>query len=66
MVDVISGSEHPEGADIVIIYAAEVVGGMLAPLDDADQAGFFEAKDIPQLAFKATQKIVKEWSISKS
>ncbi len=41
LLEVISGREFPESADIVIAYRAEIVGGELNPGDDALQAGFF-------------------------
>lgn len=53
--DVISGREHERGADIVIVYDAEIVGGTLSPGDDADLAQFFEIEFLPPLAFNATR-----------
>ena len=55
LIDVISGREHPNGADMVILYRAEVVGGELAAGDDADQVGFFRREELPPLAFRATK-----------
>lgn len=52
---VIGGREHPNGADIVIVYHAQVTGGALHPGDDADQAEFFARDELPPLAFKATR-----------
>ena len=56
--DIVSGREHPRGADFVIVYHAEVVGGELSPNDDADAAEWFPLKDLPPLAFRATQKVL--------
>lgn len=61
LVDVIAGREHPAGADIVIVYLAEVIEGELQPGDDADQAQFFPAGNLPPLAFKATHKALDHW-----
>lgn len=58
VLDVISGREHERGADFIIIYLAEVIGGELAPADDADAAEWFTRSDLPPLAFKATQKVL--------
>jgi ADP-ribose pyrophosphatase len=58
VLDVIAGREHERGADFVIVFAAEVLGGTLAPADDADAAEWFERGNLPPLAFKATQKIL--------
>lgn len=55
VVKVVGGREHPNGADIVIVYRAEVIGGELRPGDDADQAAFFPLDDLPPLAFRATR-----------
>ncbi len=55
MVGIIPGREHERGADIVIVYYAQVVGGQLAAGDDADLAGFFSRNELPPLAFRATR-----------
>jgi ADP-ribose pyrophosphatase YjhB (NUDIX family) len=55
LLELISGREHDHGADIVLVYWAEIIGGSLQAGDDADQVGFFSLNDLPQLAFKATQ-----------
>ena len=60
VVDVISGPEHELGADFIIVYAAEVISGDLAPADDADAAEWFERTALPPLAFDATQKILAQ------
>jgi ADP-ribose pyrophosphatase YjhB (NUDIX family) len=56
--DVIPGREHERGADFVIVYAAEVVSGEMAPADDADAVEWFERGNLPELAFKATKKVL--------
>lgn len=58
LMDVIAGREHPHGADIIIVYRGEIVGGELCAGDDADQADFFDRLHLPPLAFKATFKIL--------
>jgi ADP-ribose pyrophosphatase YjhB (NUDIX family) len=63
LLDVTGGREHPRGADMVIIYTAEVLGGTLQAGDDADRAGFFARDSLPPLAFAATKKALglKTW-----
>ncbi|NOH03910.1 MAG: NUDIX hydrolase [Chloroflexi bacterium] len=56
--DVISGREHERGADFIIVYCAEVLGGEMSPSDDADAVEWFERNHLPPLAFKATQKVL--------
>ncbi len=58
LLDVISGREHPRGADIIIVYQAEITGGKLEAGDDADQVGFFSRQELPKLAFRATRAIL--------
>lgn len=56
--DIVAGKEHPRGADFVIVYDAEVVGGELHPDDDADAVEWFPVNALPVLAFRATQKVL--------
>ncbi len=56
--DVIAGREHPRGADFVIVYEGEVVGGELQASDDADEVGWFERAHLPSLAFRATRLVM--------
>lgn len=57
--DIIGGREHEHGADMVVIYCAEIVSGELNAGDDADQAAFFPLDHLPPLAFKATQTVLE-------
>ncbi len=59
--DIVSGREHPRGADFVIIYVAEVLGGDMKPDDDADAVEWFDKNNLPQLAFRATQKALQSF-----
>lgn len=59
LLDIISGREHPRGADMVVVYLAHVTGGTLIAGDDASEAAFFALTNLPPLAFQATQQIVE-------
>ncbi|MGZ6316317.1 MAG: NUDIX domain-containing protein [Anaerolineales bacterium] len=59
VLDVIAGREHPRGADFVIVYRGELVSGDLQAADDADQAVWFDRTDLPSLAFRATEVVLR-------
>lgn len=61
VLDIISGKEHPRGADFIIIYQAEVVEGDMKPDDDADAVEWFARDQLPPLAFRATQKVLESF-----
>jgi ADP-ribose pyrophosphatase YjhB (NUDIX family) len=56
VLDIIAGQEHERGADFVILYEAEVLGGSLSANDDVDAVEWFAPTDLPALAFSATRK----------
>lgn len=59
--DIVSGREHPRGADFVIVYQADVTGGDLHAEDDADAAEWFDGGHLPPLAFLATKKVLQSF-----
>lgn len=59
--DIVSGREHERGADFVIVYQAEVLGGELQADDDADMVEWFARDDLPPLAFLATKKVLQSF-----
>ena len=59
VLEIVAGREHPRGANFIIVYAAEVESGQLAPADDADDAGWFDRSNLPPLAFKATRQVLE-------
>jgi 8-oxo-dGTP diphosphatase len=61
LLDVVARSRAAEGADILIVYLAEIVGGQLLPGDDAAEASYFALDALPELAFQSTLSIVERW-----
>lgn len=59
--DIFAGREHARGADFVIVYLAESLGGELHADDDADAVEWFSKDDLPPLAFHATQKALQSF-----
>lgn len=59
--DIVSGREHPRGADFIIVYEAEVMSGDMKPGDDADAVEWFDKNNLPPLAFRATQKVLQSF-----
>jgi len=59
--DIVSGREHPRGADFVMVYLAEVLSGEMKPDDDADAVEWFDKNNLPPLAFRATQKVLQSF-----
>ena len=61
VLEIISGKEHPRGADFIIVYQASIIGGELKPDDDADAVEWFARESLPPLAFRATQKVLESF-----
>jgi ADP-ribose pyrophosphatase YjhB (NUDIX family) len=59
VVDVIAGREHERGADFVIVYEAQIESGDPIPGDDADRAEWFDLTQLPPLAFRATEEVMR-------
>lgn len=66
LVDVIHQPVDKEGASIVIVYAAELLGGELVAQDDVDASGFFGLHDLPPLAFESTRSVIEAWKTGRS
>jgi 8-oxo-dGTP diphosphatase len=58
ILDIRWGREHPRGADFIIFYRGQVIGGTLLAGDDADEAVWFDRAHLPPLAFKSTAHIL--------
>jgi ADP-ribose pyrophosphatase YjhB (NUDIX family) len=64
LLDVHGRQGDTEGADILIVYLAEVTGGSLCPGDDAAECAYFSPEALPELAFSSTQRVVRRWKNS--
>lgn len=64
LLDVHGRQGDTEGADILIVYRAEAIGGTLCPGDDAAEAGYFGPEALPELAFASTRRVVEQWQNS--
>ena len=64
LLDVVSGREHPRGADFMIVWRAEVTGGQMQAQDDAGAVAWFPADGLPPLAFAATRRVVKRFFLA--
>jgi 8-oxo-dGTP diphosphatase len=58
LIGIISGREHPGGADMVLAYRAWVLSGQLQAGDDAGDAAYFPRSALPPLAFRATRVVL--------
>jgi ADP-ribose pyrophosphatase YjhB (NUDIX family) len=66
LMEVISGREHPHGADIVLIYTGKIAEGNVVAGDDVSEVALFPHDQLPPVAFKATQKALAIWQKVKS
>jgi inorganic pyrophosphatase len=56
------GGGDPRGAAHLAVFGARVLGGVLTPGDDAADARWFAAADIPvSIAFEAHRKAIERW-----
>jgi 8-oxo-dGTP diphosphatase len=63
LLDIIPGQAHTRGADLLIVYLAEFLHGILKPGDDAERVDYFSINDLPPLAFASTLHILENWNI---
>jgi ADP-ribose pyrophosphatase YjhB (NUDIX family) len=59
VVYVASNFHDPAKLTVGIWFAGSVVGGELAPGDDADDAGYFGLDDLPDLAFETDRELIR-------
>ena len=58
IIDIVFGREHTRGSDFVIFYKGLAQDGTAKADDDAADVGWFDRKDLPELAFKSTAYIL--------
>jgi 8-oxo-dGTP diphosphatase len=61
LLEVYARDRSTDGADILIVYRAQVTGGQLSPGDDAEAVGYFRPDELPELAFDSTEQIIPLW-----
>jgi ADP-ribose pyrophosphatase YjhB (NUDIX family) len=61
LLDVFHTPDDGGQADIVIAYAATIIGGLLQAADDAEAAAWFTKDTVPEIAFLPTERIVSRW-----
>lgn len=61
LLDIYAKREHPQGADFIILYQAELIDGQLLAADDVDAAKWFPRKALPELAFDATRYFLEKF-----
>ena len=59
LIDVFHNPPEQGGATLLVLYRGEVTGGELQAGDDAAEAGFFAAGELPELAFASTHHAIK-------
>lgn len=66
LLELLPKSDPVEVADILLVYRAEIVGGLLTAGDDADLVSFFGPDEIPaDLAFGSAHHITARWKQGK-
>ena len=58
LVGVYSGTGE---AIVLIVYSGDVIGGTLAAGPEAQEAGLFDPRELPPLAFERDTAIVADW-----
>lgn len=62
LLDVFHTPDDGGAADVVIAYAARIVGGALRAGDDAAAVGWFGRDELPALAFLPSQRLLARWA----
>lgn len=52
--------DDPRGNTILVLFTGRITGGELEAGDDADDAAFFPVDRLPEIAFEAHRKVLKE------
>jgi 8-oxo-dGTP diphosphatase len=60
IVDVATVFDDPRYVCLLVVFLGRVAGGTLEPGDDAAEAGFFGARELPPIAFKTHERIIEQ------
>ncbi len=60
ILDVYTIFDDPRYVCLLVVYTAKVIGGSLAPGDDADEAEFFSPDALPPIAFAKHAEAIRE------
>ncbi len=52
--------DDPRGNTILVLYGGRITGGELAAGDDAEDAAFFRLDRLPEIAFEAHRRVLRE------
>jgi hypothetical protein len=54
---------YPRSPNVIVVYAAEVIGGELAAADESLEAGIFSPRELPwrDLAFDSTKDALNDY-----
>ena len=52
--------DDPRYVCLLVVYTAEIIGGSLAPGDDADETKYFAPDELPEIAFRKHYEAVVE------
>ena len=58
--DVYTIFDDPRYVCLLVVYTVDIMGGVLTPGDDADEAGYFHLNDLPSIAFKKHLEAITE------
>jgi 8-oxo-dGTP diphosphatase len=58
------GREQDRG--VLVVYAAQLIGGTLEAGDDAVAAGWFAPDELPEVAFRTHREVLRKWRQARS
>ena len=53
---------YPDRGLVLVVFAADIVGGELGSSDECESVGFFQPDSLPPLAFVENHGIIDDWS----
>lgn len=61
LITILYDHDEPNDADLMLVYQATAPEGELVPQDDVTEAAFFAPGELPPLAFRSTEQVMKQW-----